>query len=407
MDKVDRRLELYKIASDNWRHEGTMRWLIFSAFLTIHSAILAYLLKYIYIDSNESYSTNFIIISCMSGILLTVVWHLLFVRINTWFKYRILRAKELELKNWELVGGRAYRLTKGTPVRVAGKVIKPYWCLKIKNLVGFISRFTVIQYTLLLLIPIYILLMFSGCHNTKHQNHYQISSSSLNGKIPTYMIINTKTGEFCHWTGFDESAGSFWELFNKKFKNNVDKNTDSTSYNGLKQIKLPKNLKWNSDIEEIQRTLGTSFTDKNTYYYPIQIGNISDSFPVVGQIINRDSLSKVKINAIKGMELNWISLVSYKNSYISFNLTYEIDSVVDSTYILEYLLRKLTDKYGSFYDSSLTSWSVSYKWYADDESSLEFYHSPIFDISIQYRSPYFKEIRDSIINIYNNAPFDL
>ena len=110
-------LELYKIASENWRHEGTMRWIVFTSFLAIHSALFGFLVKYTIDPGIEKNNFLVICIGCIAGIVLAKWWQILILRANCWFEYRILRAREIEeqeLKEGnsivEFLSGRAIEL---------------------------------------------------------------------------------------------------------------------------------------------------------------------------------------------------------------------------------------------------------------------------------------------------------
>ncbi len=114
----------YKIALENLRYQGQLLWTIMGIFLIAQSVILQSILGDF--SSINSFWGSVI------GMLLSIMWILIFHRNMDLFILRMAQAKDVEPPDWNLLNGAGENFSNGKQVNIGGK---PYHMSLLGNII--------------------------------------------------------------------------------------------------------------------------------------------------------------------------------------------------------------------------------------------------------------------------------
>lgn len=125
------KLEKYKCFLEQLRYDGGLLWRIMGVFLLPNSIFMAFLLTVSF--GKERISSQGIVVAAIIGCVLSFFWLLAWFRSLAFYDFRMAKAREVELSEWNLLKGKPEKFRRGRPVRI-GKSCK--WltlCQKLKT----------------------------------------------------------------------------------------------------------------------------------------------------------------------------------------------------------------------------------------------------------------------------------
>ena len=157
MEDQEIQIERYKIAVEQVRWEGNLGWDNFRTFLIVHTIFIGFLLKGVF-ERQDTYSVGSFFIALI-GILLCIPWVATKIRNDSYYRFRMAQARELEPDDWSYFKGKGKDFSDGKTVEIQGK---PYKIRKLGQVIKKPLATTIIIRTFLV---IYILIAISSCIN--------------------------------------------------------------------------------------------------------------------------------------------------------------------------------------------------------------------------------------------------
>jgi hypothetical protein len=109
--------DVFKVALETMRYEGTLLWQIFNAFLLIHSVMTAFLFQSVFAMQEAKWVT----VTCLAatgGLALCVPWWASYLRNAAHYRYHLARARVLEPPEWHIYGGLGRDFSCGKKVTI-------------------------------------------------------------------------------------------------------------------------------------------------------------------------------------------------------------------------------------------------------------------------------------------------
>lgn len=118
MTEDELNMHRYEKALELLRFEGEMLWKIMSAFMVVHTIMLAAIEQ---LMTQQTTLKWLVIVLCIFGLLACLLWLGTFNRNTAYYHFRMSQAKLAEPATWELLNGSAEKFAAGYPVTVDGK----------------------------------------------------------------------------------------------------------------------------------------------------------------------------------------------------------------------------------------------------------------------------------------------
>ena len=146
------KINRYKIAVEQVRHEANLSWQNFRTYLIIHAILLAFLLRSAFNQDSDSHIG--LIIICLFGILLCIPWRATSKRNSKYHSFRM--ARELEPDEWNFLRGKGQEFAEGGEVEVDGNKYQIPWMGRV------LRRPVAAQFIVWGLVAVYLLIIFKS-----------------------------------------------------------------------------------------------------------------------------------------------------------------------------------------------------------------------------------------------------
>jgi hypothetical protein len=125
-------LERYKVAIEHVRYEGQLLWQIFGSFLLTHTIFMAFLLQAATGNAQiiPSYRLGMFIAS-IAGMVLCIPWAGSYARSSAFYIFRMAQARQVEPKDWTLVGKDGENFSSGNIVILGAEQYQIFWLARI------------------------------------------------------------------------------------------------------------------------------------------------------------------------------------------------------------------------------------------------------------------------------------
>jgi hypothetical protein len=119
-------LERYKVNLEFLKFEATTLWQIFSAFFVAHAIFIGFIASSFSGSKHHQISCAFLIMACIVGILMAILWLGTFIRNSDWYDFRMWQAKKAEnefkehsnIRELYLLNGDAEAFSNGSKVEI-------------------------------------------------------------------------------------------------------------------------------------------------------------------------------------------------------------------------------------------------------------------------------------------------
>jgi len=125
-DSVKSTYDRYRAALEHVRYEGQLLWQIFHAFLLAHTVFLSFLLNSAFRSESSGYQPA-VFFPGLLGLFLCLPWFASYLRSSAYYKFRMAQAKETEPEDWNIIGGKGERFSRGLPVTIGDECYRIHW----------------------------------------------------------------------------------------------------------------------------------------------------------------------------------------------------------------------------------------------------------------------------------------